>query len=64
MAGLDCEILGDRGTDVVRGRARRADTICENDRLVGIISIGDVVKQRIEEVEREAMEMREYIAAG
>ncbi len=33
MAGLDCEILGDRGTDVVRGRARRADTICENDRL-------------------------------
>ena len=38
--------------------------VCENDRLVGIISIGDVVKQRIEEVEREAMEMREYIAAG
>jgi CBS domain-containing protein len=38
--------------------------VCENDRLVGIISIGDVVKQRIEEVEREATEMREYIAAG
>ena len=38
--------------------------VCESDRLVGIISIGDVVKQRIEEVEREATEMREYIAAG
>jgi len=32
-------------------------------RLAGIISIGDVVKARIEQVEREAEEMRAYIAA-
>ncbi|MEF2551294.1 CBS domain-containing protein [Aurantimonas sp. A2-1-M11] len=38
--------------------------VCQNGRLIGIISIGDVVKQRIEEVEREALQMREYIAAG
>jgi len=32
--------------------------------LDGIISIGDVVKQRIEEAEFEANAMREYIATG
>lgn len=37
--------------------------VCENGKLVGIISIGDVVKRRIEDVEREAAEMREYIAS-
>jgi CBS domain-containing protein len=33
-------------------------------RLAGIISIGDVVKQRIEDVEREADEIRTYIATA
>lgn len=37
--------------------------IVENGDLVGIVSIGDVVKARIEQVEREAEEMRAYIAA-
>jgi CBS domain-containing protein len=32
--------------------------------LYGIISIGDVVKERIEEVEREAAQIREYIATA
>jgi CBS domain-containing protein len=31
------------------------------DTLVGLISIGDVVKQRVEEVERESEAMRDYI---
>jgi CBS domain-containing protein len=30
-------------------------------KLVGIISIGDVVKQRVDEVERDAEAMRDYI---
>jgi CBS domain-containing protein len=30
-------------------------------RLVGIVSIGDVVKDRVEEVEQEAQALREYI---
>lgn len=36
--------------------------IVEDDKLVGIISIGDVVKRRIAEVEQEARDMRDYIA--
>jgi CBS domain-containing protein len=38
--------------------------VAENGRLTGIISIGDVVKARIEQVEREAEEMRAYIATA
>ncbi|MFA7441574.1 MAG: CBS domain-containing protein [Sphingomonadaceae bacterium] len=33
-------------------------------RIVGIVSIGDLVKRRIEEVEREANQLKDYIAAG
>ena len=33
-----------------------------NGKLVGIVSIGDVVKTRIAEVEREAEEIKAYIA--
>jgi len=29
--------------------------------MVGLISIGDVVKQRVEEIERESEAMRDYI---
>lgn len=36
----------------------------ENGKLVGIISIGDVVKRRIKDVEREAEEIRTYIATA
>lgn len=38
--------------------------VCEGGELVGIISIGDAVKRRIEDVEREADYMRTYIHAG
>ncbi len=31
------------------------------DRLLGIVTLGDVVKCRVDEVEREAASMREYI---
>ena len=37
--------------------------VVDAGRLVGIISIGDVVKQRIAEAEAEASAMREYITA-
>lgn len=48
---------------MTHGRFRHLP-VCENGRLVGLISIGDVVKRRIEDAEREARDMREYIAAG
>lgn len=37
--------------------------IVEGNTLVGIVSIGDVVKFKIEEVEQEANALREYIAS-
>lgn len=36
----------------------------KDGRLTGIVSIGDVVKRRIEEAEREAEEIRTYIATA
>lgn len=38
--------------------------VCHGDRLVGIISIGDLVKSKISEVEAEASGLKAYIAAG
>jgi CBS domain-containing protein len=35
--------------------------VIENGALHGIVSIGDVVKQRLEEVQSEAEELRRYI---
>jgi CBS domain-containing protein len=37
--------------------------IVEDDQLVGIVSIGDVVKRKIEEAEQEAAALKEYIAS-
>jgi CBS domain-containing protein len=38
--------------------------VCEKDRLVGIVSIGDLVKWKISEVEAEADGLKAYIAAS
>ncbi|MBL8770801.1 MAG: CBS domain-containing protein [Phenylobacterium sp.] len=38
--------------------------VCRNDRLVGIVSIGDLVKWKISEVEAEADGLKAYIAAS
>jgi CBS domain-containing protein len=38
--------------------------VVEGGRLAGIISIGDVVKLRLEEVEAEAQAIKEYIATA
>jgi signal-transduction protein with cAMP-binding, CBS, and nucleotidyltransferase domain len=45
------------------GRFRHLPVV-ENGKLAGIVSIGDVVKWRIEEVVREADQIREYIATA
>ena len=50
----------------IRGDARQdlkslLAEMSKDGKLAGIISIGDVVKRRIAEVEREAAEIREYI---
>jgi CBS domain-containing protein len=38
--------------------------VIEGGKVSGMISIGDVVKQRIEAIEREAEEMKSYIASS
>ena len=35
--------------------------VIESDRLIGFVSIGDLVKYRFDKVEQEAQEMRSYI---
>ncbi|PTW61646.1 CBS domain protein [Breoghania corrubedonensis] len=46
---------------MTKGRFRHLP-VTRSGRIIGVISIGDVVKWRIEQVEREAEEMRSYIA--
>jgi|EP01132_Coremiostelium_polycephalum_P007106 CBS domain-containing protein len=48
---------------MTRGRFRHLP-VEKDGRLHGIVSIGDVVKLRIEEVERESQEIRSYIATA
>jgi len=48
---------------MTQGRFRHLP-IEKDGHLDGIISIGDVVKKRIEEVEREAEEIKQYIATA
>ncbi|WP_091740060.1 CBS domain-containing protein [Phenylobacterium immobile] len=38
--------------------------VCEGERLVGLVSIGDLVKSKIDEVTAEAAGLKAYIAAG
>lgn len=38
--------------------------VCANDRLIGLVSIGDLVKAKISEVEAEADGLKAYIAAS
>jgi CBS domain-containing protein len=38
--------------------------VVEQGRLVGVISIGDVVKHRLDDMEHESAAMREYIATA
>ena len=38
--------------------------VTRDEQLVGVISIGDVVKERVEEIERESEAMRDYIRSA
>ena len=48
---------------MTQGKFRHVPVL-KGDRLVGIISIGDVVKQRLEELELEQNALRDYIATA
>jgi CBS domain-containing protein len=48
---------------MTRGRFRHVPVLDGDERLCGMVSIGDVVKSRIDETVREAAALREYISA-
>ena len=54
----------DKLMSVMTTRRFRHLPVLENGRLAGIVSIGDVVKHRVAEVEHEATMMRDYITAS
>ena len=45
-------------------RVRHIPVVDDGGRLCGIVSIGDVVKHRLDEIQREADAMREYIGGS
>ncbi|HTT99455.1 MAG TPA: CBS domain-containing protein [Rhizomicrobium sp.] len=49
---------------MTQGRFRHVPVKDARDGLIGIVSIGDVVKSRIEETVREAATLRDYISAA
>ncbi len=53
----------DEGLSRMTDRRIRHLPVIENGRLVGIVSIGDLVKHRIAAVEAEAASLQAYIAA-
>jgi CBS domain-containing protein len=56
----ECDTVSELMERMTHGRFRHIPVL-EQDRLVGIISIGDVVKQRLGEMERESEALRDYI---
>ncbi len=56
----EADTVSDLMERMTHGRFRHIPVL-EQERLVGIISIGDVVKQRLGEMERESEALRDYI---
>ena len=68
---MSCEVVfADPGESIDALLSRMTDRrirhlpVCKNERLVGIVSIGDLVKYKIAESEEEARHLKNYIAAG
>ena len=49
---------------MTKRRIRHVPVVEENGRLCGMISIGDVVKQRLDEIQGEADALREYVTSA
>jgi predicted transcriptional regulator len=45
---------------MTEGKFRHMPVLAKGE-LIGLVSIGDVVKQRVDEIERESEAMRDYI---
>ena len=51
-------------THEMTARRVRHLPVVKNARLAGIVSIGDVVKHRLDELERERAMLVDYVASG
>lgn len=54
----------DQLMEMMTNRRIRHLPVMKDEKLLGVVSIGDVVKQRITEFERETDALRRYIAVG
>jgi CBS domain-containing protein len=54
------DTVGDLMERMTTGKFRHLPVV-EEDQVVGIVSIGDVVKHRLQEMERESAALRDYI---
>jgi CBS domain-containing protein len=63
MTCEESDTIEDLMERMTHGRFRHLPVV-QRGRVVGLVSIGDVVKTRIEETVREAQALKEYIAAG
>ena len=61
VSDLDATI--DQLMGVMTQKRIRHMPVVESQKLVGLVSIGDLVKRKIEQAEREAEAMREYISS-
>jgi CBS domain-containing protein len=59
----ESETVGEVMERMTHGKFRHLPVV-EGERLVGLVSIGDVVKHRLEEMEAETSAMRDYIATA
>ena len=60
--GRDLSVLG--ALAMITRRRIRHLPVLEGDRLVGLVSIGDLVKRRMDGIEQEAAAMRDYIQSA
>ena len=49
---------------ITQKRVRHLPVLDESGKLCGLVSIGDLVKARIEEAEQEAQELKAYVSAA
>ena len=54
------DTIGDLMSRMTTGKFRHMPVV-QQEKLIGIVSIGDVVKSRVEEIDHEAKALRDYI---
>ncbi|MEW4467337.1 CBS domain-containing protein [Parasphingorhabdus sp. JC815] len=64
VVSIDLEISAIDALSLMTKRRIRHLPVVDGDNLIGFVSIGDLVKYRIDKIESEAAEMRNYIQSA